>query len=61
VDPSKKATVLNMKEMDRPVAFTQPLGNGYFNPPVSFDPHKVDEVADVLNLFEATLQPAAQA
>jgi hypothetical protein len=59
VDPAKKATVLNLKEMDRPAAFTLPLGNGYLNAPVTFDPHKVDEVADVLNRFEAALLPTA--
>jgi hypothetical protein len=58
-DPTKPATVLNLKEIDRPIAFTLPLGDGYFSPPLAFDPHKVDQVADVLNQFEAALLPTA--
>ena len=59
VDPTKSATVLNLKEMDRPTAFTMPFGDGFFSPPLAFDPHKVDQVADVLNQFEADLQALA--
>ena len=59
VDPAKPATVLNLKEIDRPTAFTLPFGNGYFTPPLAFDPHKVDQVADVLNVFEAALLDTA--
>ena len=59
VDPAKPATVLNLKEIDRPTAFTLPFANGYFTPPLAFDPHKVDQVADVLNVFEAALLDTA--
>jgi hypothetical protein len=56
-DPAKKATVLNLKEMDRPAAFTLPLGDAAFRPPLAFDPHKAAEVAEVFNQFEAALLP----
>lgn len=58
--PSSKAreaaTILNLKEMSRPVAFTHPLGNSYFSPPHEFDPQSVQSVADILGTFEAELQ-----
>jgi len=58
-EPGKPATILNLKEIDRPTAFTLPIGNGYFTPPLAFDPHRVDQVADVLNQFEADLMDMA--
>jgi hypothetical protein len=58
-EPGKPATILNLKEIDRPIAFTLPIGNGYFTPPLAFDPHRVDQVADVLNQFEAMLLDVA--
>lgn len=58
-EPAKPATILNLKEIDRPVAFTTPFGNGYFTPPLAFDPRKVDQVVDVLNVFEAALLDTA--
>src|SRR3954470_2994500 len=58
-EAGKSATVLNLKEIDRPTAFTLPIGNGYFTPPLAFDPHKVDQVADVFTQFEADLLDAA--
>ncbi|HUR88275.1 MAG TPA: hypothetical protein VMZ74_04235 [Ramlibacter sp.] len=59
VEAGKQAIVLNLKEIDRPTAFTLPIGNGYFTPPLAFDPHKVEQVADVLNQFEAELLDVA--
>ena len=50
------ATILNLKEISRPVAFTYPLGNGYFSPPNVFDPQSAESVADILRTFEAQLQ-----
>jgi hypothetical protein len=58
-EPGKPATVLNLKEIDRPTAFTLPIRNGYFTPPLAFDPHHTDQVADVLNQFEADLLDTA--
>lgn len=59
--PSNKAreaaTILNLKEMSRPVAFTHPLGDSYFSPPHEFDPRSAQSVADILETFEAELQP----
>ena len=57
--PGLAATVLNLKEIDRPTAFTLPIRNGYFTPPLAFDPHRADQVADVLNQFEADLADMA--
>ena len=53
--PGLPATVLNLKEIERPTAFTLPIRNGYFAPPLAFDPRRADQVADVLNQFEADL------
>jgi hypothetical protein len=58
-EQGKAATVMNLKEMDRPTAFTLPFSNGYFTPPLAFDPHKVEQVADVFNQFEAALLDTA--
>jgi hypothetical protein len=58
-DAGKPATILNLKEIDRPTAFTLPIGDGYFTPPLAFDPHKVDQVADVLHQFEADVMDTA--
>src|SRR3954471_14108234 len=38
-EEGKPATILNLKEISRPTAFTLPIGNGYFTPPLAFDPH----------------------
>lgn len=54
--PSEPATVLNLKEISRPVAFAYPLGNDYFNPPNVFDPHSAESVAGILSRLEAELQ-----
>lgn len=58
-EPGKPAIVMNLKEMDRPTAFTLPFSDGYFTPPLAFDPHKVDQVVDVFNQFEASLLDTA--
>lgn len=54
--PGTAATILNLKEIDRPVAFTHPLGNGYFSPPNVFDPQSPESVAGILRTFDAELQ-----
>jgi hypothetical protein len=58
-EAGKPAIIMNLKEIDRPTAFTLPFNDGYFTPPLAFDPHKVDQVADVFNQFEATLLDVA--
>jgi hypothetical protein len=58
-EPGKPAIIMNLKEIDRPMAFTMPFSDGYFTPPLAFDPHKVDQVADVFNQFEALLLDTA--
>ncbi|HEY8050777.1 MAG TPA: hypothetical protein VIE63_16525 [Ramlibacter sp.] len=58
-DPERSATILNLKEIDRPTAFTLPIGNDYFTPPLAFDPHRVEQVADVLGQFESELLATA--
>lgn len=57
--PDKPATVLNLREIDRPMAFTLPLGNGYVSPPEVFDPHVAASVAEVLTKFEDALMRTA--
>ncbi len=57
--PNKPAIVLNMREIDRPMAFTQPLGNDGLQPPDAFDPHLADSVAAVLSRFEEALMRTA--
>lgn len=54
--PGAAATILNLKEISRPVAFTYPLGNGYFSPPNVLDPRSPESVAGILRTFEAELQ-----
>jgi hypothetical protein len=54
--PGASATILNLKEISRPVAFTHPLGNDYFSPPNVFDPRSAESVAGILRTFEAELQ-----
>jgi len=54
--PDATATILNLREISRPVAFTHPLGNGYFSPPNVFDPQSAESVAGILRTFEGELQ-----
>ena len=57
--PEEAATLLSLKDLDRPAAFALPLGNGYFAPPEVFDPHSARSVAEVLQGFETRLRPLA--
>lgn len=55
-DPSQRATVLNIKEVDRPIAFTTPLHpKAMFQPALTFDPSNAESVAAVLKAFEQQL------
>jgi hypothetical protein len=56
IKANEPATILNTKEISRPVAFTSPLGNDYFSPPHVFDPCSAESVAAILSTFEAELQ-----
>lgn len=58
-EEGKPAILMNLKEIDRPTAFTLPFNDGYFTPPLAFDPHKVEQVVDVFNQFEALLLDVA--
>ena len=56
-EPSQRATVLNLKEVDRPIAFTTPLHpKAMFQPALTFDPSNAESVAAVLNVFEQELR-----
>lgn len=56
VDPGQRATVLNMREVDRPIAFTAPLHpNAMFKPRLVFDPLDAASVAAVMKSFEQQL------
>lgn len=57
-DPTSRATQLNLKEVDRPTAFSLPLAAG-IKVPYTFDPHSAESIAAVLAKFEAWLQPLA--
>lgn len=53
------ATLLSLKDLDRPTAFALPIGNGYLTPPEVFDPRSARSIAEVLQGFEARLRPLA--
>lgn len=59
-EPSQRATVLNMHELNRPLAFALPMHpKASFEPPLAFDPHSAESVAAVMRSFEEQLRPAA--
>ncbi|MBI5279110.1 MAG: hypothetical protein HY854_21930 [Burkholderiales bacterium] len=58
-DPTRPATLLNLKEVDRPMAFTLPLPNPDVIPPAVFNPYSADSVDAILTKFEAWLLPLA--
>src|SRR3982750_4133565 len=55
--PDTPATVLTMRESDRPRAFTLPLGNGYLTPPHVFEPHVASFFFNVRATSEISLLP----
>lgn len=57
-EPTSRAVRFNLREVDRPVAFTVPLAPG-IEAPHAFDPHDVESIAGVFQRFEAWLQPLA--
>jgi hypothetical protein len=58
-DPTRPATLLNLKEVDRPTAFTLPLPSPEVQPPELFDVTSPPSVEGVFRKFEAWLQPLA--
>ncbi|HYE70069.1 MAG TPA: hypothetical protein VEA35_05925 [Ramlibacter sp.] len=59
VRPDAPATLLSLRDIDRPTAFALPLGNGYLTPPEVFDPRSAKSIAEVLQGFEYRLRPLA--
>lgn len=57
--PNEAATLLSVKDIDRPVAFSLPLGNGYLTPAEVFNPRSAQSIAEVLQSFESRLRPLA--
>lgn len=57
--PEVPATLLSLKDINRPTAFALPLGNGYLTPPEVFDPRSAKSIAEVLQGFETRLRPLA--
>ena len=58
-DPKRPATLLNLTDFDRPVAFTLPLPSPNIQPPHMFDPGSPESVRAVFKKFEAWLLPLA--
>lgn len=58
-EATSRGTQLNLKEIDRPVAFTLPLSGPDIQVPYSFNPLSTESVRTVLQKFEAWLQPVA--
>jgi len=58
-DPKRPATLLNLTDLDRPVAFTLPLPSPNIQPPHMFDPGSPESVRAVFKKFEAWLLPLA--
>jgi hypothetical protein len=57
--PSERSLQLNMKDVDRPVAFSAPHSLAPFEPSYSFDPTSLDSISNVLEKLEGWLQPVA--
>ncbi len=56
-EPTSRATQLNLKEVDRPVAFSLPLAPGDFKPLYTFDPAVRESLEAVLLKMQAWLKP----
>lgn len=57
--PTRPATLLNLQEVDRPIALTLPLVDPAIDPPAAFDPTSPASVQQVFTRFEAALLPLA--
>ncbi|MBI2768493.1 MAG: hypothetical protein HYX47_02620 [Burkholderiales bacterium] len=56
-DPKSRATLLNLEQVDRPMAFALPLAGPDIEPPASFDPARPESIAAALQKFETALAP----
>jgi len=57
--PTERALQLNIQEVDRPIGYSLPLAFPAFQPSYTFDPTSVSSINQVLERFEAWLQPVA--
>ncbi|HSH91924.1 MAG TPA: hypothetical protein VK996_18200 [Ramlibacter sp.] len=55
--PNARALQLHLPDVDRPIAFSQPIETRHFQPLYSFDPESLGSQAAVLRRFEAWLAP----
>ena len=55
--PSERAVQLNLEEVDRPIAFSLPLGPSNLDPVYTFDPTSGASLQKVLQQFESWLRP----
>lgn len=58
-EPTRRATQLNLNDVDRPLAFTRPLACGDIQPFECFDRTSPDSAGLLLAKFEAEMQPLA--
>jgi DNA-binding transcriptional ArsR family regulator len=58
-DPLRPDTLLDLRELERPMAFAGPIGNRKLQAPVVFDPHNAASVDQVLRVYEGILRPLA--
>lgn len=58
-DPTRPATLLDLRGMDRPTAFALPLSSAGLKPPHVFDPASPASVSSILRRFEGWLRPLA--
>lgn len=58
-DPTRPATLLDLRGMDRPTAFALPLSSEDLKPPHVFDPGSAASVGSILRRFEGWLRPLA--
>lgn len=57
--PTGRNTHLNLDEVDRPIAFAQPIAPRDFEPTLKFDPQSDQAMVAVLEQFEQALRPQA--
>ena len=58
-DPKSRSTLLNLDDVDRPMAFALPMASLDIKPPYAFDASRPDTIAAVLQRFESWLAPVA--
>ena len=57
VEPAGRSLQLDLREVDRPVAFAMPLAPRNFEPLYTFEPGCASSVGSVLQKFEAWMRP----